>query len=297
LVDLYDALAPFDKNPDEEGENALLPDESLHVAIVGRPNVGKSTLTNTILGKERVLTGPEAGITRDAITIDCEFEGRKLKLVDTAGMRRKANVQEKVEKLAVADSLHAIQYAHVVILVIDAEQPLEKQENTIAALVEQEGRAMVLAVNKWDQVKDKPAYLEAIEKRLVMVMPQMKGIPVVPISGKTGMNVSKLLKECYRIYGLWNKEISTGQLNRWLKDALLEHSPPMIKGRRIKIRYMTQKTARPPTFMMFSNTSDIPDSYIRYLVNSLRETFHLPGVPIRIKIRKNKNPYSDGGES
>ena len=295
LVDLYDALAPFEKNEEEKvaKEEGDVGTEAspLHIAIVGRPNVGKSTLINTLLGHDRVLTGPEAGITRDAITVDFEWEGHKLKLVDTAGMRRKANVVTKLEKLAVADSLHAIQYAQVVILVIDAEQPLEKQENNIASLVEQEGRAMVLAVNKWDTVTDKPAYLKAIEERLVNVMPQMKGIPVVPISGKTGMNINKLLKECFRIYQLWNKEISTGALNRWLEDALLEHTPPMIKGRRIKIRYMTQKTARPPTFILFSNTSDIPDFYIRYLVNALRENFRLPGIPIRIKIRKNKNPY------
>ena len=298
LADLYDALAPFDKEEElleeaESGDESAGIDAPMHIAIVGRPNVGKSTLINTILGRERVLTGPEAGITRDSIAVDCEFEGRQLKLVDTAGMRRKANVITKLEKLAVADSLHSIQYAQVVILVIDAEQPLEKQENTIAALVEQEGRAMVLAVNKWDEVKDKPAYLKAIEERLVSVMPQMKGIPVIPISGKTGWNVPKLLKECFRIYGLWNKEIGTGALNRWLEDALLEHTPPMVKGRRIKIRYMTQKSARPPTFILFSNTSDIPDFYIRYLVNALRETFRLPGVPIRIKIRKNKNPYAE----
>ena len=301
MVDLYEALAPFEKQPTvdsgqwTEKQNSDCPlstaDCPLHIAIVGRPNVGKSTLINTILGRERVLTGPEAGITRDAIAIDCEFEGRSLKLVDTAGMRRKANVISKLEKLSVADSLHAIQYAQVVVLVIDAEQPLEKQENTIAALVEQEGRAMVLAVNKWDEVKDKPAYMKAIEQRLVDVMPQVKGIAVVPISGKTGFGVPKLLKECFRIYGLWNKEFTTGSLNRWLEDAMLEHAPPMVKGRRIKIRYMTQKSARPPTFILFSNTSDIPESYIRYLVNSLREQFRLPGVPIRIKIRKNKNPY------
>ena len=302
LVDLYDALAPFERelpiassqlSGSKEKEDGELGagNRELTLAIVGRPNVGKSTLINTLLGHDRVLTGPEAGITRDAITVDFEWEGHKLKLVDTAGMRRKANVVTKLEKLAVADSLHAIQYAQVVILVIDAEQPLEKQENNIASLVEQEGRAMVLAVNKWDTVTDKPAYLKAIEERLVNVMPQMKGIPVVPISGKTGMNINKLLKECFRIYQLWNKEISTGALNRWLEDALLEHTPPMIKGRRIKIRYMTQKTARPPTFILFSNTSDIPDFYIRYLVNGLRENFRLPGIPIRIKIRKNKNPY------
>ena len=305
LVDLYDALAPFEKGAEDGdqglGDNELTPDlrpltpeTPLHIAIVGRPNVGKSTLINKIIGQDRLLTGPEAGITRDSISIDFEFEGRQIKLADTAGMRKKANVISKLEKLSVADSLHAIQYAHVVILVIDAEQPLEKQENIIGSLVEQEGRAMVLAVNKWDAVSDKPAYLKAIEERLKMVMPQVKGIPVIPISGMTGFNIRKLLKECFRIYHVWNKDFGTGELNRWLKAALEEHTPPMVKSRRIKIRYMTQKSARPPTFILFSNTSDIPDSYIRYLVNSMRETFRLPGVPIRIKIRKNDNPYADG---
>jgi GTP-binding protein len=305
LADLYDALAPFDKDEtaardDEDGENAdetvPVEDIPLHIAVIGRPNAGKSTLINHILGKERLLTGPEAGITRDSIAVEAEFEGKKLKIVDTAGMRRKANVVTRLEKLAVADSLHSIQYAQVVILVIDAQQPLEKQDNTIAALVEQEGRAMVLAVNKWDAVTDKPAYLKAIEQRLEMVMPQMKGVPVVPISGLTGWNVPKLLKECYRVYGLWNRQFGTGALNRWLEDAITEHTPPMVKGRRIKIRYMTQKSTRPPTFLLFSNTGDIPESYLRYLVNSMRETFRLPGVPIRIKIRKNKNPYSEPSE-
>jgi GTPase len=296
LADLYAALAPFGKEKEEEGEEdpeAPAEQQVMHIAIVGRPNVGKSTLINKILGDERVLTGPEAGITRDAIAIDYEFEGRRLKLVDTAGMRRKANVIAKVEKLAVADSLRAIQYAHVVVLVIDAQQPLEKQENTIASLVEQEGRAMVLAVNKWDTVDDKPAYLKAINERLVKVLPQVKGIPVVTLSAQTGMNVGKLLKTCFDIYELWNRELGTGELNRWLEAALEQHTPPLVNTRRIKIRYMTQKSARPPTFILFSNSNEIPESYMRYLVNSMRERFHLPGVPIRIKVRKNKNPYSE----
>lgn len=293
LADLYDALAPFEKKQEDtpEAENEHTP---LQLAIVGRPNVGKSTLINKILGDERVLTGPEAGITRDSIAIDFDFDGRRMKLVDTAGMRRKSNVVTKLEKLAVADSLHAIQYAHVVVLVIDAQQPLEKQENTIASLVEQEGRAMLVAVNKWDSVDDKPAYLKAIKERLVSVLPQVKDVAVVPISAQTGFNIDKLLKECFRVYGLWNREFGTGELNRWLEDALEQHTPPMVNTRRIKIRYMTQKTSRPPTFILFSNTSEIPDSYIRYLTNSMRERFRLPGIPIRIKIKKNKNPYAEG---
>ena len=296
LVDLYDALAPFDRGEGRGADEAPAEDINtvMQIAIVGRPNVGKSTLLNTILGEERVLTGPEAGITRDSITIDYNFKGRALKLVDTAGMRRKANVVGKIEKLAVADSLHAIQYAHVVVLVVDAEEPLEKQENTIASLIEQEGRAMVLAVNKWDTVKDKPAYLKAVTARLALVLPQIKGTPIVTISAKEGSNINKLLETCFKVYELWNSQFTTGELNRWLSAAMEQHMPPLVKGRRIKIRYMTQKTSRPPTFILFSNTSDIPESYLRYLVNSMRESFRLPGIPIRIKIRKNKNPYAEG---
>ncbi len=295
MGDLYDALLPFAKES-EEREDKETVDTPMQIAIIGRPNVGKSTLLNRIIGEERVLTGPEAGITRDAISVAFQFEGKPIKLIDTAGMRKKSNVVGKVEKLAVADSLHSIQYAHVVILVVDAQEPLEKQENVIASLVEQEGRAMVLAVNKWDTVDDKPAYLKAINERLEKVLPQMRGIPVVPISGKTGMGIPKLLKECFHVYALWNTEILTAHLNRFLAAAIEEHTPPMVKARRIKIRYMVQKSARPPSFILFSNTSDIPEHYIRYLVNSLREWFKLPAVPIRIRIRKNKNPYAEGAE-
>ena len=295
LSDLYDALAPFAK---EEAEEAPVEDINtiMQIAIVGRPNVGKSTLVNKLLGEDRVLTGPEAGITRDAIAVDFEFEGRAIKLVDTAGMRRKSNVTVKVEKLAVADSLRAIQYAHVVILVIDAQAPMEKQENNIASLVEQEGRAMIVAINKWDTVKDKPAYLKAINEILEKTLPQLKGVEVVPISAETGFQVSKMLKTCFKVYELWNKQIGTGALNRWLESALEIHAPPLISGRRVKIRYMIQKCARPPSFILFCNTSDVPDSYIRYLVNSMRESFKLPSVPIRVKIKKNKNPYTETEE-
>jgi GTP-binding protein len=301
LADLYEALAPFGKGEcgvwsvecEEEASTLHTPHSALQLAIVGRPNVGKSTLINKILGSERLLTGPEAGITRDAIAVDYLFEGKAFKLIDTAGMRRKANVIAKVEKLAVGETLHAIQFAQVAILVIDATMPLEKQDNSIAAMIEQEGRAIVLAVNKWDSVEDKPNALKDIDERLEMVMPQVKGIPVVPISAATGFNLQKLLKTCLRAHEVWSRQIGTGELNRWLEHAVEKHTPPLVKGRRIKIRYMTQKSARPPTFLLFSNSSDIPDHYLRYLLNSLREAFDLPGTPIRIKIRKNKNPYAE----
>lgn len=295
MVDLYNLLAPFAKKKEEAGEEKS-DDKIMQIAIVGRPNVGKSTLINRILGEERVLTGPEAGITRDSIAIEHEVDGKKLRLVDTAGMRKKANVTGKVEKLAVADSLYSIQYAHVVVLVLDANEPLEKQENNIAALVEQEGRAMVVALNKWDTVKDKPAYLKAAQQRLITVLPQIKGVPMIPISAATGEGIGQMFKACFKQYELWNTHIGTGELNRWLDMALSEHAPPLVNSRRIKIRYMTQKSARPPSFILFSNTNEVPDHYMRYLVNRLREVFNLPGIPIRVKIRKNKNPYDTPGE-
>ena len=295
MLDLYAVLAPYAAEEEEFPSEEAQEEEPkvMQIAIVGRPNVGKSTLLNRILGEERVLTGPEAGITRDAIAIDYMFDGKPLKLIDTAGMRRKANIDVKLEKMAVGDSINAIMFAHVVVLVIDANQPLEKQDNTIAALIESEGRAMVVAVNKWDTITDKPAYLKAIHQRLETVLPQVKGIAVVPISGKTGEGLHKLIKECFRMYQVWNRQMGTGELNRWLEMCLEEHAPPLVSGRRIKIRYMTQKSARPPSFLLFSNTSDIPESYMRYLVNRLRESFNLPGVPIRLTIRKNKNPYAE----
>lgn len=298
MADLYEALAAFEKKlpvangTSREGERAE--NSPLTIAIVGRPNVGKSTLMNRILGSERMLTGPEAGITRDAVMVEYAFEGKKLALVDTAGLRRKSNVREKVEKLAVADAILALKYAEVAVLVMDAEQPLEKQDNDIAALVEQEGRAIVIAVNKWDTVEDEKAFLKAFRQRLEYVLPQAAGVAIVPLSAHTGYGISKLLKECLKAHAVWNQELGTGELNRWLEAALEAHAPPLVKGRRIKIRYMTQKSARPPSFLLFANTGDIPESYLRYLVNSLREQFHLPGTPIRLKIRKGKNPYVPG---
>ena len=296
MMDLYEALAELRVQSPESSEDEIEEVENtkpdvLSLAIIGRPNVGKSTMFNRILGEERTLTGPEAGITRDAISVECEFQGKKLKLVDTAGMRRKSGVVEKVEKLAVADTIETLKYAHVVIWMVDANQPLEKQDNNIASLIEQEGRALVLAVNKWDEVTDPQAWLKALYQRLDNVLPQVRGVPVIPVSAKTGYNMSKLLAACFEVYETWNKHVSTGELNRWLEAMLESHSPPLVNGRRIKIRYMTQKSSRPPSFIMFANLSEIPESYLRYLVNGMRERFDLHGVPIRIKIRKNKNPY------
>lgn len=291
MADLYDALKGFAK------EDAVVEDDAdsgtLTIAIAGRPNVGKSTLLNTIIGEERVLTGPEAGITRDSITVAHTVGGKQIRLVDTAGMRKKANVNEKLEKMSIADTLRAIQYAQVVVVVMDAEQPLEKQDNAIAALVESEGRAMVVAINKWDTVKEKDAFIKAFRQRFEKVLPQIKGVPVVPISGATNYNIGKLFNACFEAYSIWNTKIGTGELNRWLEAMLEAHTPQLVNGRRLKIRYITQKSARPPSFILFANLKEVPEHYLRYLVNGMRERFALHGVPIRITVKKNKNPYAE----
>lgn len=295
LSDLYDALEPYLASPsrqDTAAEEAT--DSAIQIAIVGRPNAGKSTLMNTLLGENRVLAGPEAGITRDAIMVETELYGRAVKLVDTAGMRRRAKVQESLERLSVGDTLHSIQYAHVVIVMLDATQPLEKQDNTITALIEREGRACVLAVNKWDKITEKPdALLKEIRARLEDVAPRMKGIPVVPVSAAHGKGLEKLMKAAFEMYEAWNTRIPTAALNRWLEDATSRHVPPLVGGRRIKLRYATQAKSRPPTFYFFVNRAGLPDSYVQYLRGSLRETFNLPGVPLRLTLRTGKNPYAE----
>jgi len=304
MADLYNALAKFEKvtsresrivNHDTMQVESRDPDhDMIQIAIVGRPNAGKSTLFNRLLGYERVLTGPEAGITRDSIAVDLNYEGRDLKLVDTAGMRRRSNVHGKVEKLAVEDSQRSIQYANVVILMLDAESALEKQDLTIADHIEKEGRAIVVAVNKWDKVVDKQTYLADLHERLEDVMPQVKGVTVQPISAERGTHIDKLMDAVFATYDIWNKRISTNKLNQWLEEALSRHSPPIVNGRRIKIRYMTQIKSRPPAFALFVSKADkLSDSYQRYLVNSLRDVFDMPGIPIRLVLKKTKNPYVD----
>lgn len=297
LAELYEALAPFaeksemeiGRNEEEKSSDAL---SSIQIAIVGRPNAGKSTLFNHLLGYERTLTGPEAGITRDAIAVPLDYKERALMLIDTAGLRRKSNVTDYVEKLAVGDTERAIQYAHVVILVLDAEFALEKQDLALADAVEKEGRALVVAINKWDKVENKQQYLSDFHERLEKVMPQVSGVTVQPISAEQGKHTDKLLEAAIAAYDSWNRRIPTAALNKWLEVALARHSPPIMNGRRIKVRYMTQVKARPPSFAIFASKADkLPDSYKRYLVNSLREAFDLPGVPIRLMLKKNKNPY------
>ncbi|GLQ07594.1 ribosome biogenesis GTPase Der [Sneathiella chinensis] len=290
MGELFDALLPYEREIEPE---IAAKDRPLALAIVGRPNAGKSTLVNKIIGEERLLTGPEAGVTRDAISVEWEFDGQKIKLVDTAGIRRRARVQQKLEKLSVADSLRVIKMAEVVVLVVDADVSFEKQDLTIAAHVIEEGRGLVVAVNKWDVVKDRQAMLKQIREKLEISLPQVRGVPVVTLSALTGRGLEKLLPQVIEVYRLWNKRISTSQLNRWLEHMLEKHPPPMAKGRRLKIRYMTQVKSRPPTFSLFmSSRGELPESYIRYLINGLREDFNMPAVPIRISPRTGKNPYA-----
>ncbi len=266
----------------------------LQLAIVGRPNVGKSTLVNRLLGDERSLTGPEAGITRDAIATLWQWQDRAIRLIDTAGLRRRAAVSEKLEKLSVADTLRAVRFAEVVVLVVDAVQLLEKQDLAIAQMVEEEGRALVLAINKWDVVEDKAAALRRVKDRIAVSLPQLLGLRFVTLSALSGSGVAKLMPAVLETYDAWNRRVATPKLNQWLAMAQARHPPPLVAGRRLRLRYMTQANIRPPTFALFaSRPGELPESYRRYLVNSLREDFALPGVPIRMMLRKAKNPFAD----
>jgi GTP-binding protein len=285
---------PEDDGSTEEGPALRWnPKRYLNIAIVGRPNAGKSTLINTMVGEERLLTGPEAGITRDSIMVPWEWEGRTINLVDTAGIRRKSRVETKLEKLAVGDSLRSIQYAEVVVLLLDATIPFEKQDLALADLVYREGRAMVIAVNKWDLIEDKTAALNALRDQCEKLLPQVRGVPLVTISGLQGRNIDRLMAAIFRIEQAWNTHISTAKLNRWLGAVVEKHPPPAVSGRRLKLRYMTQAKMRPPSFIIFASRSDaMPTSYLRYLMNSMRETFDMPGTPIRLWLRSGKNPYA-----
>lgn len=300
MADLYEALSLVIRDSQVVIRDSRFADEErtapLNIAILGRPNAGKSTLVNALFGDERVLTGPEAGITRDSIAVPFTYAGRDLLLVDTAGIRRKANVQAKLEKMSVTDSFRAIQYAEVAVLVLDATTALEKQDNLLAAMVEKEGRAMVVALNKWDLVENKTTYINAFHERMHDVLSMVKGVPVIPISAERKQGLDKLMKAVFDTHAIWNKRVGTGELNRFLEAALATHAPPLIEGRRLKIRYMTQAKSRPPTFVMSCNLPEIPDHYARYLVNGMRERFGLHGVPIRLKIKKSKNPYETKAE-
>ncbi len=294
---LYDAVAPLlgsvvaAKDSSAASEAA---DGSIRLAIVGRPNVGKSTLVNALLGHERVLTGPEPGITRDAIATSWRYRGRLIELVDTAGLRRRARVTEKLEKLAAGDTLRAIRFAQVVALVLDATALLERQDLGIASQVVEEGRALIIVVTKWDLIAEKTKAVSDLRDRLERSLPQVRGVPVVTLSGLTGQNVERLMPAVLRAFEVWNKRIPTGSLNSWLADATARHPPPLTTlKRRLRIRYATQPKARPPTFVLFVNRpSELPDSYRRYLENGLRERFSLDGTPIRLTLRKGDNPYA-----
>ena len=265
----------------------------LRIAIVGRPNVGKSTLVNALLGEERMITGPEAGITRDAIASAHEWNGRSLLLFDTAGLRRKMRVEGRAEELSIGDALKAIHFAEVAVLTLDAEHPFEKQDLQIADLIAQEGRALVIGLNKWDLVRDRQKRLADLRETCQRLLPQVKGVALVPVSGLSAQGLDKLMQAILKADELWNRRLPTHALNRWLQQATETHAPPAVSGRRIKLRYITQANARPPTFVLFcSRPKALPDSYSRYLVNSLRESFDMPGVPIRLNLRKGENPYA-----
>ncbi len=301
---LYDALLPFAETDAAEvnGEGASLeeagaaetPDErALQLAIIGRPNVGKSTLVNRLLGQERMLTGPEAGITRDSIAVEWQYRGHEVSLVDTAGLRRKARVAAKVERLSAGDTLRTIRFAHVCVVVMDATDMPHRQDLAIARMVVDEGRALVVVANKWDLIDDPSAVRRSLDERLEVSLPQARGVPVVTLSALTGANLDRMMDAVLGAYDVWNVRVPTSPLNRWLTDMVEAHPPPMVGGRRLKIRYLTQVKGRPPTFALFVNRkADFPESYLRYLINGLRAEFKLPGVPIRLVLRQGRNPYA-----
>ena len=294
LSDLRDSIAEIIESSDiASAAEAADEDKPLQLAIVGRPNVGKSTLVNKLVGEERVLTGPEAGITRDAIAIAWRYKDRPIRLIDTAGLRRRAKAVARLEQMSAADTQRAVNFAHVVVLLLDAEAPMEKQDLTIARHVVDEGRALVIAVNKWDLCADRAGAMKALSDRLERSFPQTRGVPVVTISALRGDRLERLLDAVLAAYEIWNRRIPTAALNRWLGAMIERHPPPAPGGRRIKLRYMTQAKTRPPSFAIFcSRPTKLPDSYLRYLENGLREDFDLPGTPIRLTLRKGENPYA-----
>jgi GTPase len=299
LADLYAALRealPDASAPAADAEPTTAPNP-IRLAVVGRPNCGKSTLINRLIGEERLLTGPEAGITRDAIAVDLTWADRRFRVHDTAGLRRPARVEEKLEKLSVADALTAVRFAEVVVLLMDAAQPFEEQDLRIADLIEREGRALVIAMNKWDLVEPRPGAFKRLREETDHWLPQVKGVPVVAVSGLTGEGLDRLMQAVVDAHAVWNRRVGTSALNRWLAEVVASHPPPAVSGRRIRLDYVTQPKSRPPSFVLFTSRTDaVPDAYRRYLVNSLRENFDLPGTPIRLTLREKKNPYAKRGK-
>ncbi|MBZ6379334.1 ribosome biogenesis GTPase Der [Pacificimonas flava] len=292
MADLYEALAPHLDALAAEEEEGDEEEGPLRLAIVGRPNAGKSTLINKILEEERLVTGPEAGITRDSIEIEWSFEGRDVRLIDTAGVRKRAKVQDKLERLSVADTRRAIDFAEVVIILLDATKGLEAQDLRIADQVLQEGRALIMCLSKWDAAEDQSRLFNGVRAALADGLSQISGVPLLTVSGLSGKGIDTLIKVAFEQRDAWSRRVSTGQLNRWFENAQETNPPPAPKGRRIKMRYITQAKTRPPTFIVFGNRLEaLPASYQRYLVNSLRQEFGLEGVPLRLNLRSKANPF------
>ena len=302
MSDLYDALRGVipesaDDSEEFDDDEAADPADSsrpIRVAIVGRPNAGKSTLINHLLGEERLLTSPEAGTTRDSISVEVNWKGRDFRIFDTAGLRRRSRIEEKLEKLSVADTLRAVRFAEVVVLMMDAQNRFEEQDLRIADLIEREGRALVIAVNKWDLMdRSGSARVASLRADADHWLPQVRGAPVVAVSGLIGEGIDRLMTAIQDAYAIWNRRISTAALNRWFEQAVSINPPPAVSGRRLKLNYATQAKSRPPSFVVFCSRADaVPESYLRYLVNSLREAFELPGTPIRITLREKANPFA-----
>ncbi|PHR62606.1 MAG: ribosome biogenesis GTPase Der [Robiginitomaculum sp.] len=296
MEELFDALMAVWDEDEEDDETAVEAGEApLRIAVVGRPNAGKSTLINSLIGESRLITGPEAGVTRDSISVDWTWDGQSVRLADTAGMRKKAKVQDGLEKLSVNDSLHAIRFAEVVVVVVDAQIAFDKQDLQIADLAEREGRAVVVVVTKWDLIAEKQKKLAALKSSLMYALPQMRGIPMVALSSTSGKGLEKLMPAILTVYKDWNALIKTRDLNDWLHHKVERHPPPALQGRRIKPRYLTQTKTRPPTFVLIcSRAKYLATSYKRFLINGLRDDFDLSATPIRLVVKAGKNPYVDG---